>query len=91
MTTGIYPNIPDNRDDCNMIVKDGSPTFASPFDDTYDEEYQKFIEEMAKECHCSIHCRSCEGVLAAGLCDGITEERNSSGNDDCFDEDDDFG
>lgn len=45
-----------------------SPMESDPYQS---EEYQKFVEESAKECHCHPDCgRPCDGVLAGGLCDG---------------------
>lgn len=46
---------------------------ADPFESA---EYQKFVEEMAKHCHCSPRHRPCDGVLAGGLCDRITDDRD---------------
>lgn len=40
-------------------------------DNPYDSpEYQKFVEEMARECKCEPPGeRPCDGILAGGLCD----------------------
>jgi len=42
-------------------------------EDPYDtQEYQSFVEEMAKDCRCEPHsARPCDGVLAGGICDGL--------------------
>lgn len=37
------------------------------------EEYQKFVEESVKFCHCAERARPCDGVLAGGVCDMIPE------------------
>lgn len=43
-------------------------------DPTDDPEYQKFVEEMSKHCHCQPpHDFPCAGVLAGGPCDGMGE------------------
>lgn len=35
-------------------------------------EYQRFVEESAKDCHCRHpYACPCDGVLAGGLCDGM--------------------
>ena len=34
-----------------------------------DPSYQRFVEDMARECHCREDDRPCDGLLAGGLCD----------------------
>lgn len=38
------------------------------------EEYQRFVESMVPYCHCKASNCPCDGVLAGGLCDGITDD-----------------
>lgn len=47
----------------------GSETDSDPYQSA---EYQKFVEESAKECRCRApyNC-PCDGVLAGGLCDRL--------------------
>lgn len=41
-------------------------------------EYQKFVEEMAVECHCyPIEVRPCDGLLAGGPCDRQGEHHDT--------------
>ncbi len=39
-----------------------------------ENEYEKFISEMASICKCRANNCPCDGVLAGGLCDMIQEE-----------------
>lgn len=37
-----------------------------------DPEYQKMVEELAKQCTCQPqHLRPCDGLMAGGLCDEL--------------------
>lgn len=47
-------------------------------EDPYDTpEYQAFVEDMAKHCHClPLDRRPCDGVLAGGPCDGFGYDAN---------------
>ena len=38
------------------------------------EEYAKFVESMIPHCRCAANYRPCDGVLAGGLCDEMTDE-----------------
>ena len=49
-------------------------------------EYQKFVEDMAQYCHCSARHKPCDGVLAGGLCDRITDDEGDLLRDDDDDE-----
>ena len=40
------------------------------------EEYARFVEGMIPHCRCSERYRPCDGVLAGGLCDGLSDERD---------------
>lgn len=41
----------------------------------YDAAYQQFVEESAKHCRCQApHPCPCDGVLAGGICDEMTNE-----------------
>jgi hypothetical protein len=52
-----------------FIEHDQNPDVAD-----LDPEYQKFVDEMSKHCHCQPpHDFPCAGVLAGGLCDGMGE------------------
>lgn len=43
--------------------------------DDHDPAYQQFVEESAKYCRCQPpHARPCDGVLAGGLCDEMSNE-----------------
>lgn len=44
------------------------------FDPHEAQEYQKFIDSMIPYCHCRSGNRPCDGVLAGGVCDGISED-----------------
>lgn len=47
---------------------------ANPEPDPFDSpEYAAFVESMAPHCHCASILRPCAGVLAGGICDGMTE------------------
>ena len=46
-------------------------TEVDPFET---EEYQRFVESMVPYCRCRMDLRPCDGVLAGGICDGITDE-----------------
>lgn len=37
----------------------------------HDEAYEKFVAEMAKDCHCHPNYGVCAGVLAGGFCDEL--------------------
>jgi hypothetical protein len=39
------------------------------------EEYQRFVEESAKFCHCDAEHKPCDGVLSGGICDMKLETR----------------
>jgi len=41
-----------------------------------DAEYQKFVDSMVQHCHCLEGNRPCDGVLAGGICDGITDDND---------------
>lgn len=71
---------------CKCLPKD-HPAFQTLPEDPYDTpEYQAFVEEMAKHCHCEpVHRRPCDGVLAGGMCDDMRNEREDLVK---FDEDD---
>lgn len=44
------------------------------------EEYARFVASMVPHCHCCERNRPCDGVLAGGICDGVTEpEREETG------------
>ena len=34
-----------------------------------DPSYLRFVDDMAKKCHCRPEDRPCDGLLAGGLCD----------------------
>lgn len=55
------------------------PFERSPFneEDPYaTPEYQAFLEDVAKYCRCE-YGKPCDGVLAGGMCDGLTlDERD---------------
>lgn len=44
--------------------------------DTNSTEYQAFIEECLKHCHCEID-QPCDGVMAGGPCDRQKEHRDT--------------
>lgn len=50
-------------------------------DITESAEYQAFVESMAPHCRCRYDC-PCPGVLAGGLCDGMTDDDRESVFDD---------
>ena len=50
---------------------------SEPVEMTDDPEYQAWVESMAQHCRCSQDC-PCAGVLAGGLCDGITDNDRDS-------------
>ena len=58
-------------------------TEVDPFET---EEYQRFVESMVQYCRCKTSACPCDGVLAGGLCDGITEDDRDS----IFDDAEDF-
>jgi len=75
-----------NTDPVEKIFSDIAQESVPPQRDiTEDEEYQKFVESMVPYCHCSAQHRPCDGVLAGGLCDGITDDgpRDDEQWDDC--------
>lgn len=41
---------------------------------TDDPEYQRFVAEQAKHCHCRPGNCPCDGVLAGGMCDDIQDD-----------------
>lgn len=45
-----------------------TPQRAENDDELYSEQYQKYVEECAKDCHCEVD-KPCDGVLAGGICD----------------------
>lgn len=55
---------------------------ADPFQS---EEYARFVESMVPYCHCSSRNCPCDGVLAGGLCDGLTEDESETIFDDAED------
>lgn len=49
---------------------------VGPTDDAYQtEEYQRFVEESVKFCHCAAEHKPCDGVLSGGICDMNLETR----------------
>lgn len=52
-------------------------------DFTQSKEYAEFVEESARFCRCDGDC-PCDGVLAGGLCDGLTKDDRDA----LFDEED---
>ncbi len=48
-------------------------------------EYAAFVAEMATHCRCTRDC-PCAGVLAGGLCDGLTDNDRDS----LFDDPDEY-
>lgn len=44
-------------------------TTGSDLDQYQSEEYQWFVAETAKFCHCAEQHKPCDGVLAGGICD----------------------
>ncbi len=56
-----------------------------PQDFTTTPEYAAWMEGMARHCRCYRDC-PCDGVLAGGLCDGLTEDDERS----IFDAEDDL-
>ena len=46
-------------------------TATDPFES---EEYQRFVESMVPYCHFKASNCPCDGVLAGGLCDRITDD-----------------
>ncbi len=54
--------------------------YENQFDDP---DYQRFVEEMAKDCRCTpLELRPCDGVLAGGVCDGVHREQDRGPEDD---------
>lgn len=39
-------------------------------------EYERFVASMVPHCHCAERYRPCDGVLAGGPCDHMTDERD---------------
>lgn len=39
--------------------------------DESDEDYERFVAEMAKDCYCAPNYGVCAGVLAGGFCDAL--------------------
>ena len=62
-----------------------SPPDLFPADAGESEEYQRFVESMVPYCHCKAGNCPCDGVLAGGLCDGITDDERDSIFDDAED------
>lgn len=56
----------------------------NPFDSV---EYEQFVASMVPHCHCSARYRPCDGVLAGGICDGMSDEPNDSEDDEPDDQD----
>ena len=57
------------------MMKSKSVTPANPFES---EDYQRFVESMVPYCHCKADNCPCDGVLAGGLCDGITDDERDT-------------
>lgn len=63
----------------NLAAKLQEPSSLAPAqcstDPTHDAAYQAFVDECAKHCVCERpHPCPCDGVLAGGLCDEMTNE-----------------
>ena len=57
----------------------GSTPARCSADPTDDVAYQRFVEDMAKDCHCSQpYDRPCAGVLAGGICDDLGNDEQDS-------------
>jgi len=55
---------------------------------TEQEEYQKFVEEMANHCECHPPFdRPCDGVLAGGPCDRMGQDKEFEADDKREDDD----
>jgi hypothetical protein len=55
-----------------LAASAGSEADSDPYESA---EYQRFVEESAKECCCRPDWgRPCDGVLAGGLCDRLGHE-----------------
>lgn len=56
-------------------------------EDPYEsQEYEKFVQGMARHCHCKESNRPCDGILAGGVCDGITEDEEDDDDEPMEDE-----
>jgi hypothetical protein len=69
-----------------MTPADKTPALMGQPHPFESEEYQRFVESMIPHCHCRERDRPCDGVLAGGLCDGITDDERES----IFDDAEDF-
>ena len=69
--------LPDNASEAMRRVPE-----IDPFES---EEYQRFVESMVPHCHCRASNCPCDGVLAGGLCDNMTDDERESLFDDAED------
>jgi hypothetical protein len=64
------------------LLRPPAPPFDRGATDPFEsEEYQRFVESMAPECHCRSGNCPCDGVLAGGVCDNIQDDPDSTEDD----------